>query len=224
MLTFILEMITPSIASEIIKDLVPVAVTFAESAFEPRFRQRWSDIPDHVDTTACLNLLYLAALECMSVPEQINLFWASFDYIIIQTVLSATQLRPDFEIMLKLLSTSVRKDGFGAIHPKETYEFQTRHILDRLMHRFIAEIPVWPMTGEKFDAATILSERYQIVQLLVSMTRSTYTGREIAVHPEMIGGIVCLLSDTLDDLYDYKGNRKATSVASLHIPLLTFAK
>jgi hypothetical protein len=203
MMTFILELETPSLATKVIDSLVPVVVDTADLVFTPRFK--FMTVPDHIDGTACMSLLYLVALGCMSAPEEIIRFWRKIPTVFLQCVLSPNQLRVDFEIMLKLLSTSVMKDSFASY---QAYPFQTRHILDRLMHRFIAEVPISPITKEKFDASTIFKERWQILELLVAMTRSPYTGREIAIHPEMIGGYIRLLSDALDDLYDYKGNAK----------------
>jgi hypothetical protein len=205
MVTFALEVTTPSIASQLIANLVPIAQDTADLVFVPRYK-RSPKLPEaEIDGTACMSLLYLAAQGCMSDQKDIVLFWELMRPDFIQCTLSPNQVRTDFEIMLRLLSTSVMKDSFGSIGPFEylLHKTQTRDILSRLMH-FIAEIPLLPMTGEKFDPEVLSNERIQILQLMTAMLRSPYAGREVAAHPQMIGELVSLLSNELDLLYDYK--------------------
>jgi hypothetical protein len=70
------------------------------------------------------------------------------------------------------------------------------------MH-FIAEVPLMPLTGERFTAEVLSKERIKILQLMTAMLHSSHAGREIAAHPQMIGELVSLLSNELDLLYDY---------------------
>lgn len=205
MVTFALELTTPSIAPHLIALLVPIAQDTADLVFVPRYRRLPKLPEDEIDGTACMSLLHLAAQGCMADQKDIILFWQLMRPDFIQCTLSPNQVRMDFEIMLRLLSTSVMKDSFGSIGPFEylLHKTQTRDILSRLMH-FIAEIPLLPMTGEKFDAEVLSKERVQILQLMTGMLRSPYAGREIATHSEMIGQLVSLLSNELDLLYDYK--------------------
>lgn len=218
MVTFALKLTTPSIAPRLISSLVPIAQDTADLVFVPRYK-RSPKLPDtEIDGTACMSLLHLVAQGCMSDRKDIVIFWELMRPDFIQCTLSPNQVRSDFRIMLRLLSTSVMRESFGSIGPFEylLHKTQTRDILSRLMH-FIAEVPLLPLTGEKFDSVVLSKERIQILQLLTAMLRSPYAGREIALHPQMIGELVGLLSDELDVLYDYKSGYENRYV--LAIPL-----
>lgn len=215
MIIFALELTTPSIAPQLLQSLVPIAQDTADLVFVPRYK-RSPKLPDtEIDGSACMSLLHLVVQGCMANRQDIIVFWQLMRPDFIQCTLSPNQVRADFEIMLRLLSTSVMRESFGSIGPFEylLHKTQTKDILSRLMH-FIAEVPLLPLTGEKFDSVVLSKERIQILQLLTGMLRSPYAGREIALHSQLIGQLVGLLSNELDVLYDYKSGYEKRYVHS----------
>lgn len=134
-----------------------------------------------------------------------------WDFVLL--ILSQNQPTPDYKMMLSILSTSVFKESFGAISTEEaTQSLHVGYIIDRLTYH-LWETPYLPMSTEKVPATELLRIRLQILQLLISMMRSPFAGKALALHPNAIGRIVSLMSDELDVLYDYKaGHRERYAV------------
>jgi hypothetical protein len=203
MLSFALELKTSLIAPHIIDSLVPVTQLTADLMAIPRFK-RWplEEFENDIDLSVCMSILYLAAQGCTSCLEHITRFWKLFRYDFILMLLSTNQQQADFMVMLQLLSTSVFRDSFGAIHVDVPQDRQISWILDRFSY-ILYEVPSLPMSNDKFDV--VLSKmRIQILQLLTSMTRSPFASKAVAIHPLVIGRLVSLISDELDLLYDYQ--------------------
>jgi hypothetical protein len=118
-------------------------------------------------------------------------------------LLSTNQQQADFMVMLQLLSTSVFRDSFGAIHVDVPQDHQISWILDRFSY-ILYEVPPLPMSNGKFALVVLSKMRIQILQLLTSMTRSPFASKAVAIHPLVIGRLVSLISDELDLLYDYQ--------------------
>lgn len=201
--------------------LVPLAQVTIDIVAIPRFnRQSAKTVDEDIDVTACMSLLYLAALGCVANQEFNIRFWKLMRYDVCLYMLSANQNAADLDIMISLLSTSVLKESFGAI-PGDSYEsMYTSAMLDRLTLT-LHEVPCLPMSQEKMQADAVLKLRLRILQLLTSMTRSQFASKAIAEHTHAIGRLVCLISDELDVLYDYKAtHRERCSSSVLTIPLL----
>ena len=209
MLTFALELKTLSIAPHIIDTLVPLVQRTGDLVAIPRFNSKPADPFDkHINVSACLALLHIAALGCMSEIEHITHFWKLMRWDFVLLILSQNQPTADFEMMLHILSTSVLKDSFGTISSDEAIQSpNVGYIIDRLSYPLFA-IPCLPMSMAKLESDLLLKLRLQILQLLIGMTRSTYAGLALAKHPNAIGRIVSLMSDELDALYDYKSGHE----------------
>ncbi len=207
MLTFALQMKTSSVAPHIIDSLLPVAQLTADLVAIPRFSKNPTPHDKHIDVSACMSIIYLAALGCMSSQEHITRFWKLMRWDFVLMMLSTNQAKADYETMLHLLSTSVMRDTIGTIPGDHTPNSQTGYILDRLTYP-LNEVPLLPMSTEKYDLTTISNLRIQILQLMTSMTRSPYASKAIATHNHAIGRLVCLMSDELDVLYDFKSGHE----------------
>lgn len=146
------------------------------------------------------------ALGCMSEPQHIIRFWRLMRYDFVLVMLSTNQPIPEFEMMLRILSTSVFKDSFGAIIVDSVNPTAVvNNILDRLTYP-MSEVPLLPGTSDKMDLAVLSKLRFKVIQLMTSMTRSPFASTAMAMHTKTIGTLVCLISDLLDDLYDYKSS------------------
>ncbi len=193
---------TSTIAPHIVDYLVPIAQRTVDLVAIPRYKST-TTMPweGDVDVSACMSLLHLTALGCMSDPEYITRFWKymRWDFVII--MLSTNQVRADYSTMLRLLSTSVLKDSFGTIQG-ENQDVQAGYTIDRLIYP-LTEVPLIPLTQDKVAAEDIAQIRIEVLRLMISMTRSPYASRALALHPNAIGHLVCLLSDELDTLYDF---------------------
>ena len=216
MLTFALELKTTSIAPYIIDNLVPLTQKTADCVAIPRFN---SQVPEkfheeNINVNACLSLLHLASLGCMSEQENIAHFWRLMRWDFVLFMLSQNQATQDFEMMLRLLSTSVLRDSFGTIQGDSTQSVQVGYILDRLTWP-LCEVPCLPMKTDKLPADVLLQLRLHIVQLLTGMTRSPFASMAIALHQNAIGRLVSLMSDELDVLYDYKCGHDFSFVYSI---------
>lgn len=133
-----------------------------------------------------------------------------FDFVLV--MLSPTHPTPDFEMMLRLLSTSVFKESFGAIVAEASQASQVMdNILDRLTYTLF-DVPPLPHTSEKMGIDVLSKLRVKVLQLLTGMTRSPFASRAMAMHPHAIGRLVSLISDEVDDLYDYKSRHEESSL------------
>jgi len=222
MVTFALELKTTATAPHIIDSLVPLVQRTADLVAIPRFNSASPDqYLEDIDVSACLAILHLAALGCMSEREHIERFWKLMRWDFVLLILSQNQPTEDYELMLLILSTSVFKDSFGTIAPDEaTQRLHVGYIIDRLTYH-LWEIPCLPMSTTKVPANVLLKLRLQILQLLISMTHSPFAGKALAVHPNAIGRLVSLISDELDVLYDFKsGHEDSARLISLGTRLL----
>lgn len=139
-----------------------------------------------------------------------------FDFVLV--MLSPTHPTPDFEMMLRLLSTSVFKESFGAI---VTEAMQASQVMDNILDRLtyvLFDVPPLPNTNEKMGIDVLSKLRLKVLQLLTSMTRSPFAGRAMAMHPHAIGRLVSLISDEVDDLYDYKARHEERYLSLSHFP------
>lgn len=208
MLLFALELKTSLIAPHIIDSLIPVTQLTADLVAIPRYKKiPVGDLENDVDVGTCMSILYLAAQGCTSSLEHITRFWKLFRYDFVLMLLSTNQPQAHFEVMLQLLSTSVFRNSFGAISVDMTQDDQIRYSLDRFSY-ILYEVPLLPMSNTRFDVAALSKMRFQILQLLTSMTRSPFASKAIVMHPLLIGRLVSLISDELDLLYDYQPRHK----------------
>lgn len=210
-LTLALELKTSSLAPQLTDTLVPLAQRLVEPLMVERFTNSPPSQPYDTRTgsTPCLSLLYITALGCMCEYEHIVRFWRFMRFDLTMMMFTPNQLMADTELMLKLLSTSILKDRFGA---PASEEGQDHTIINNILSKltlFLINIPLKPGSDEKFEPEVVSRLRLQILQLLTSMTRSPYASKFLATHRDVIGRLVKLISDELDELYDYKPGREA---------------
>lgn len=207
MLTFALELHTTIIAPFILDSLLPVAQDTVNAVVISRYKstielETWAE---DIDPTPTMHLLYLTAQGCMSEPENIKRFWKQMHWKFIPVLISPNQTEADYLISLKLLSTSVMKESFGAICGVDVQPIQMDLIINQLLFN-IYEIPFKWKSNEHMSPDQLYRLRFHTLQLLISMTRSPVASRAMAVHQFAIGKLVHLVSDQLDELYDYKSN------------------
>lgn len=201
-----LELKAIALAPSLIDDLVPLAQQVIEPIIVERFTSTPATEPHDKRTgsTAGLSLLYIMALGCMCEDEHITRFWKYVHFDTTLMIFTRNQLMADIEIMLKLLSTSVFRDSFGAPSPDEKTVFN--NILNKITLYFM-EVPNKPNSDEKHESKVVSSLRLQVLQLMMSMIRSPYASKFMASHRDVVGRLVHLISEELDLLYDYKSDR-----------------
>ena len=190
--------------------LIDSVVNLAQAVLDPIVVGRFKNTPPNepcdkkTTTTSCLSLLYVMALGCMCEHQHITRFWRFMRFDLVLMIITPDQQLPDIELMLKLLSTSIFRDSFGAPAPDEA-ENRTvsTNILDKLTW-FLWEVPHKPRSEESLPPDMISKLRLQVLQLMTSMTRSPFASKFMALHRDVIGRLVKLVSDELDELYDYK--------------------
>jgi hypothetical protein len=207
MLTFALELHTTIIAPFILDSLLSVAQDTVDAVAVSRFKssvvlEAWAE---DINTTPTMHLLYLTAQGCMSELEDIKRFWKQMRWQFAPVMLRPSQPEEDYLIMLKLLSTSVMKESFGAICLAEEQPLQMELIINSLCIS-LYEIPFIRTTNEPMPPDQLYRLRLGVLQSFVSMTRSPVASKAIAIHPDAIGKLVHLVSAQLDELYDYKSN------------------
>jgi hypothetical protein len=214
MLTLALELKTLIIAPYIIDTLVPIAQLTADLVAIPRFGTESTEPFDKdINPSSCLAVLHLAALGCMNEASDIKRFWRLLRWDFILLLLSTNQPTEDYEMMLKLLSTSVFSDSFGMIVPEDptTQRKYTGYIIDRITYPLF-EIPYMPTGTDKVPADVLLHLRLEILHLMISMTRSPHASLALANHPNAVGRLVSLISDELDTLYDYNAGHQSSAL------------
>lgn len=222
-LTLALELKTIAIAPYIVNTLVPLVQRTAEVVVSLRFRRKPLEGHDEfINVSSCLELLYLAALGCMSESKHILQFWSLMRVNMIVMLLSQNQPTEDFETMLKLLSTSVLRDSFGMvlIDDPQTQRKNMGYILDYLSQPLI-QVPYQHNNDNKIEPHAVLKLRLEILQLLISMTRSPFASQAMATHQDTVPRLVCLMSDELDVLYDWRaGHESSARIVTLATRLL----
>ncbi|KAG9238524.1 DNA repair protein-like protein Rad26 [Amylocarpus encephaloides] len=205
LLTVALELKTSLIAPYITDSIVPLAQLTADLVIIPIYKgQSAASYQKHINVSACLNVLYLTALGCMSEQQQIMRFWKLMRFDFVLVMLSTNQPTQDLDMIMRLLSSSVFPESFGSILGETTQAIQVMDsILDRLTY-ILFDIPPLPQSVNKMDPNTLSKLRLEVLQLMTSMTRSPFASKAIAMHYHAIGRLVSLISDELDDLYDYK--------------------
>ncbi|RFU30308.1 hypothetical protein B7463_g6024, partial [Scytalidium lignicola] len=204
MLTLAIELKTLAIAPHIVDSILPVIQSTADYVAIPRFNKA-SPAPydKDINVSNCLVLMHLVALGCVPENQHITRFWKLVRWDFILMILSQNQPTKDFEMMLQILSTSILRESFGAIAPDETEQSQhTSYIIDRLSYPLF-EVPCHPCSIIPLDSDIVQRLRLGILNLLISMTQSSYSSRALALHPNAIGRIVSLIVDEMDALYDY---------------------
>jgi hypothetical protein len=200
---------TSAIAPSLTDSIVPLAQLTADLVVIPRWKGKSAEIHEkHVNVGKCLELLHLVSLGCMGEQQHIVRFWKLMRFDFVLVMLSPNQPTVDFETMMRLLSTSVFAESFGPIVADSTQAVQVMdNILDRLTYTLF-EVPPLPQTSEKMDLAVLSKLRLKVLLLMTSMTRSPFASKAITMHPHAIGRLVSLISDELDDLYDYRARHK----------------
>ncbi|KAH8809166.1 DNA repair protein-like protein Rad26 [Xylogone sp. PMI_703] len=223
MLTLAIELKTLTIAPHIVDCILPVIQRTADYVAIPRFNKA-SPAPydEDINVSNCLSLMHLVALGCMSEKQYITRFWKLVRWDFILMILSQNQLIEDFEMMLQILSTSILNESFGAIAPDETAQGQhTSYIIDRLSYPLF-EVPYLPGSTVPLEADIVQHLRLKILYLLISMTRSPYSSRALAFHPNAIARIVSLIVDEIDALYDYSGGHSQSAQLITHATRLLY--
>jgi len=210
-LAFALELKTTAIAPHIIDNMLPLLQTTVDKVVIPRFYRRPVEGFDEViNVTSYLTVLHVTALGCMSDLEQITRFWRLIRLDFVLLCLSQNQPTENFHQMLKILSTSILRDTFGNIDPgKQTLDGV--YIIDRLTYPLF-QVPFQPTVDIRLDPRTLLPLRLGCLQLLTSMTRSPFASAALAQHQSTLGRLVCLMSDTLDTLYDCHAEQELRQV------------
>jgi hypothetical protein len=209
MLTLALELKTTAISPFISDTLVPLAQLTADIIIIPRFQTKpTNDHEKDISVSACLALLHITALGCMCEQQHIIRFWKLIRFDFVLVMLSTNHPTPEFEMMLRILPTRIFRDGFGAIMGDSVKSIQVvDNILDRLTYTMF-EVPLLPGSSEKMDLGVLSNLRFKVIQLMTSMTQSPFASKAMAMHPLAIGRLVGLISDEIDDLYDYKARHE----------------
>ncbi|TVY84456.1 hypothetical protein LSUE1_G001278 [Lachnellula suecica] len=220
MLTLALELKTTAIGPFVVDTIVPLTQLTADIIIIPRFQTKPTNGHEKdIDVSACLGLLHLVALGCMCEQQHILHFWKLMRFDFVLVMLSTNHPTSEFEMMLQILSTSVFRDSFGAILADRSVH---DNILDRLTYP-MSEVPLLPGSSKRMDLGVLSDLRFKVIQLMTSMTRSPFASKAMAMHPLAIGRIVGLISDELDELYDYKARHaESARIISLATRLLYY--
>ncbi|TVY24546.1 hypothetical protein LHYA1_G006276 [Lachnellula hyalina] len=224
MLTLALELKTTAVGPHITDTIVPLAQLTADIIIIPRFQTKPTNGHEKdINVSACLAILHIVALGCMSEQQHIIRFWKLMRFDFVLVMLSTNHPIPEFEMMLRILSTSVFRDSFGPFMGDSVQSTQVvNNILVRLTYP-MSEVPFLPGSPEKMDLSVLAKLRFKVIQLMTSMTRSPFASKAMAMHPLVIGRLVGLISDEIDDLYDYKARHEESArIISLTMRLLYY--
>lgn len=203
-----MELKTIAISPHVIDSLLPLLQTTVDKVVIPRFYRRPLEGYDKViDVPSYLNVLHITALGCMMDVEHITRFWRLMRLDFVLLCLSQNQPTEHFHLMLKILNTSILRDTFGNIDPSKQ-SLDAVYIIDRLTYPLF-QVPFQPTVDVRLGTEILLPLRLGCLQLLTSMTRSPFASAALAQHQTTLGRLVCLMSDTLDTLYDYGADHES---------------
>ncbi|RKF57294.1 putative dna repair protein rad26 [Golovinomyces cichoracearum] len=198
-----LELKTSFLAPQLVDSVLPIAQRTADFIAIPRFQsQPIEKLDRYINLSACMSLIYSISLGCMANPQDITRFWKLMRWDFVLLMLSTNQFERDYDLILRLLSTSTMKHSFGALPGGEKQDLQTGWIIDRLTYP-LNEHPCIPMSTEKFNSKILSKVRLKILQIMTRMSKSSYASKALATHTHAIGRLVCLISDEIDLLYDF---------------------
>lgn len=209
LLTFCIELKTLAISPSLIDTLIPVAQDTGELIAWRRFnRQPFAEFEKYIDVSACLAIIHLTALGCMNDKEHIRKFWRQMRLEFVLVFLSQNLPVEDVDMMLQLLAMSVMKDSVGPIAADP--ELQLKHaeyILDRVSY-MLTNSPTVPEGSQKHSPAVISALRLQLLKVLYAFCQTPWGGEVIAIHQNVVGKLVKLMSNELDTLYDHRSGHK----------------
>ncbi|TQS35452.1 hypothetical protein Golomagni_04129 [Golovinomyces magnicellulatus] len=198
-----LELKTSSLAPRLVDSVLPIAQHTADFIAIPRFQSQPTEKLDiYINLSACMSLIYSISLGCMANPQDITRFWKLMRWDFVLLMLSTNQFERDYDLILRLLSTSTMKYSFGALPGGEKQDLQTGWIIDRLTYP-LNEHPCIPMSTERLNSKILRKVRLKILQVMTRMSKSPYASKALATHTHAIGRLVCLISDEIDVLYDF---------------------
>ena len=214
---FILLSSPPGTGPRLMDESVGLAQKTADINVIPRFRRfapATASGPktalktnDDIDTSECLQILYLIALACARKQEDITRFWRLMRFDFIMMIFRNSQPVEDVHLMLKLLSSSVQGNTFAMItDPAKQAELE-QHVIDRVTAMLI-ENPKAADGDEPYDAVEISGMRLQILYLMEKLCDKRHGGWALAKHPLAIGRIVRVMNDELNALYDHKAGHE----------------
>jgi hypothetical protein len=170
---------------------------------------------DEVDTSECLQILYLVALACAHRQEDITRFWRLMRFDFIMMICRSSQPVEDVHLMLKLLGSSVQRSTFAMItDPAKQIELE-QHVIDRVTAMLI-ENPKAADGDEPYDTVEVAGMRLQILNLMEKLCDKRHGGEALARHPLAIGRLVRVMNEELNALYDYKAGHEYRFVFHHH--------
>ena len=224
---FILIISPRSSVASIVSQLVVVTQSTADVNILPRYRRKRrpatassvasvgnikaqeghppaDDQSLHVDTQDCLQLLNLAGTLLRRQPDALSALWGAMRFDFISMILRPFQDIADVIALVRLLSTSMRADGFAMVVPPEANQAKSEaHVLDRVT-AMLVEVPRPPEGEAEVDPALVVEMRLQILESIEAMCGRKYCAQALARHPLALGRLARTLHDELAALYDYR--------------------
>ena len=215
-------MSTPStIALQLRDEVVELAQKTADVNVVPRFERSMRaaasvpkknlEITAEVDTTECLQILYLIGLACTRRKEDITRFWRFIRFDFVMRLCKMSHPVEDVHLMLKLLHTSVQENTFAMLNAPADQEENEQHIIGQIVAMLI-EVPRAAPREKSYDPVEIADIRLQVLCLMEKLCDKKHGGEALAKHSHAIGRLVRVMNDELNALYDHKAGHECRFV------------
>ena len=211
-------MSTPSTTALYLRDeVVELAQRTADINVIPRFERSRPvsasrpkedlEINAEVDTTECLQTLYLIGIACARRQEDITCFWHFIRFDFVMRLCKMAHPAEDIHLMLKLLHTSVQENTFAMLTTPVDQEENEQHVIGQIVAMLI-DVPRTAAGEKPYDPVEIVDIRLQILYLLEKLCDKKHGGEALAKHSHVIGRLVRVMNDELNALYDHKAGHE----------------
>ncbi|KAI9683386.1 MAG: hypothetical protein M1829_005458 [Trizodia sp. TS-e1964] len=218
LLSFALALDTATLAPPLTKDIVRLSQSTADINVIARFKRE--PINSEVElTTECMSILLLTGQGCFKSDAFTREFWRELRYDFVLMLLSQEQLLEDISAMVKMLTTSVRKDSFGAIIAAEDGNQKTveKQAVGRI------SLLLGDCLSEKHERSAIFDLKIDVLHLLGAICSRKYGCQLLSNHETTIGFVITLMTDEMDNLYNFPGSsQQSATIISISIRLLHY--
>lgn len=177
--------------------------------FSPAQRQ----IASEIDVLDCLELLYLIATSCLSLPspeaEALPRFWRTISSPWVLLLLNKAQPLPHISLMLRVLSTSPLSTSFGPIvsdDPREQANAESQ-LVSRLTNLFTDTLTTIPdpqePSTEPIPDDRIWQLRLSVLDVLTQFSIPEHGSTFLAQHNLCVGRLVKYLNSCVMSLYTH---------------------
>ncbi|KAF4550204.1 Hypothetical protein D9617_18g033950 [Elsinoe fawcettii] len=205
-----LDLESGSIQVQLFERLVSLAVKSSVIVAEPRNQsgsltrqapKASQQAKEHINDIQILGILYRVATSASLNADHAGAFWQRMEFAFTILMLNRGQPLPQIHLMLRMITSSILDDSFGARHvDAECQAKQESDLLDRLSG-LLFDTPAVPTEHKAPSLETVQDLRMAALRTLRAVSGTQHGSTAMAQHRFVVGRLVRFLSDQTTSLY-----------------------